>query len=34
MIGKRNRENSHRNAQPKLLPVDFRSPLAAIAQSD
>ena len=27
-------ENSQRNAQPKLLPVDFRSPLVAIAQSN
>jgi hypothetical protein len=27
-------ENSQRNVQPKLLPVDFRSPLAAIAQSN
>jgi hypothetical protein len=26
--------NLKRNAQPKLLPVDFRSPLAAIAQSN
>jgi hypothetical protein len=27
-------ENPQRNAQPKLLPVDFRSPLAAIVQSN
>jgi hypothetical protein len=27
-------ENSQRSVQPKLLPVDFRSPLAAIAQSN
>jgi hypothetical protein len=27
-------KNSQRNAQQKLLPVDFRSPLAAIAQSN
>jgi hypothetical protein len=27
-------KNSQRNAQPKLLPVDFRSPLAARAQSN
>ena len=27
-------KNSQRNAQPKLLPVDFRSPLAAVAQSN
>jgi hypothetical protein len=26
--------NSQRSVQPKLLPVDFRSPLAAIAQSN
>jgi site-specific recombinase XerD len=26
--------NSQRSAQPKLLPVDFRSPLAAVAQSN
>jgi hypothetical protein len=26
--------NSQRNVQPKLLPVDFRSPLAAVAQSN
>jgi hypothetical protein len=25
-------KNPHRIAQPKLLPVDFRSPLAAVAQ--
>jgi len=28
------RKNSQRSGQPKLLPVDFRSPLAAIAQSN
>jgi len=27
-------KNSQRSVQPKLLPVDFRSPLAAIAQSN
>jgi hypothetical protein len=27
-------ENSQRKVQPKLLPVDFRSPLAAMAQSN
>jgi hypothetical protein len=27
-------KNSQRIVQPKLLPVDFRSPLAAIAQSN
>ncbi|MGA2242124.1 MAG: hypothetical protein ABSH11_08805 [Verrucomicrobiota bacterium] len=27
-------KNSQRNVQPKLLPVDFRSPLVAIAQSN
>ena len=27
-------KNSQRNVQPKLLPVDFRSPQAAIAQSN
>jgi hypothetical protein len=26
--------NSQQNVQPKLLPVDFRSPLVAIAQSN
>jgi hypothetical protein len=34
MIGKRNRKNSERSVQSKLLPVDFRPPLAAIAQSN
>jgi hypothetical protein len=27
-------KNSQRNVQPKLLPVDFRSPLAVVAQSN
>jgi hypothetical protein len=27
-------KNSQRNAQPKLLPVDFWSPLAAAAQTN
>ena len=27
-------ENPQRSAQPKLLPVDFRSPLASLAQSN
>jgi hypothetical protein len=27
-------KNSQRSVQPKLLPVDFRSPLAAIAQAN
>jgi hypothetical protein len=27
-------ENSQRSVQPKLLPVDLRSPLAAVAQSN
>jgi hypothetical protein len=27
------KENSQRSMYPKLLPVDFRSPLAAAAQS-
>lgn len=27
-------ENPQRNGQPKLLPVDFRSPLVGIAQSN
>jgi hypothetical protein len=27
-------ENPQRSAQPKLLPVDFRSPLATVAQSN
>jgi hypothetical protein len=27
-------ENPQRSVQPKLLPVDFRSPLTAIAQSN
>jgi hypothetical protein len=27
-------ENSQRSGQPKLLPLDFRSPVAAIAQSN
>jgi hypothetical protein len=27
-------ENPQRSVQPKLLPVDFRPPLAAIAQSN
>jgi hypothetical protein len=27
-------ENPQRNAQPKLLPVNFRSPLVTIAQSN
>jgi hypothetical protein len=26
-------ENPQRSARPKLLPVDFRSPLAAVAQA-
>src|ERR1035437_9447724 len=34
MIGKRNQKNSQRNAPPKLPPVDFRSPLTAIGQSN
>jgi hypothetical protein len=31
---KERQENPQRSAQPRLLPVDFRSPLAAIAQSN
>jgi hypothetical protein len=27
-------KNSQRSVQPKLLPVDFRSPLATIAESN
>jgi hypothetical protein len=27
-------ENPQRSVQPKLLPVDFRSPLAAVVQSN
>jgi hypothetical protein len=27
-------KNSQRSTQPKLLPVDFRSPLAAVAQKN
>jgi hypothetical protein len=27
-------ENSQRSVQPKLLPMDFRQPLAAIVQSN
>jgi hypothetical protein len=34
LIGKGMGENSSRNVQPKLLPVDFRPPLAVIAQSN
>jgi hypothetical protein len=32
--GKEWEKNSQRNAQPKLLPVDFRSPLGIVAQSN
>jgi hypothetical protein len=28
------KKNSHHSVQPKLLPVDFRSPLSTIAQSN
>ena len=33
-LGKGLRENPQRSVQPKVLPVDFRLPLAAIAQSN
>jgi hypothetical protein len=33
-LGKELQENPQRSTQTKLLPVDFRSPLAAVAQSN